>query len=150
MTLRMTGKKLYCGVSVTQVPSPDGPTCGMVVKLKNTKYMYRHLDTSGDTLADFTFDSIVGNSPQMQEATRIAKIAANSDANVLLLGESGTGKELFAQAIHNHGDRRDKPFVAINLGALPQSLIESELFGYEGGSFTGSKKEGHKGKFELA
>ncbi len=150
MEFRIMGKKLLVGVSVTQIRSSAGPAHGMVIKMKSTKYMYRHLDTSSDNLADYTFDNIIGQSPQIQEAVRIAKIAANSDANVLLLGESGTGKELFAQAIHNHGNRKNKPFIAINLGAMPKSLIESELFGYEGGAFTGSKKEGHRGKFEQA
>lgn len=70
--------------------------------------------------------------------------------NVLLTGESGTGKDLVARAIHEAGDRSRGPFIAINCGALPQGLVESELFGFEGGAFTGSKKEGNPGKFELA
>ena len=76
--------------------------------------------------------------------------AANSSSNVLILGESGTGKELAAQSIHNGNSFSDGPFVAINCAALPKSLIESELFGYEKGAFTGASKEGNPGKFELA
>jgi transcriptional regulator with PAS, ATPase and Fis domain len=76
--------------------------------------------------------------------------ASKSISNVLILGESGTGKELIAQSIHNASSRRNEPFIAINCGALPKGLIESELFGYEGGSFTGANKEGKPGKFELA
>ncbi len=80
----------------------------------------------------------------------MAKIAAQNDASVFLSGESGTGKELFAQAIHNASSRRRGPFIAVNCGALPKSLIEAELFGYEGGSFTGARRDGCAGKFELA
>ena len=69
---------------------------------------------------------------------------------MLLLGETGTGKELFAQAIHNQGERRAHPFVAINCGAIPRELLESELFGYADGAFTGARKGGRPGKFELA
>jgi transcriptional regulator with PAS, ATPase and Fis domain len=76
--------------------------------------------------------------------------ASKSISNVLILGESGTGKELVAQSIHNASSRKNEPFIAINCGALPKGLIESELFGYEGGSFTGANKEGKPGKFELA
>lgn len=86
----------------------------------------------------------------MKAALRLGQIAAQTPSNVLITGESGTGKELFAQAIHNASDRRNGPFVAINCGALPKSLIESELFGYEGGTFTGARREGCAGKFELA
>ena len=69
---------------------------------------------------------------------------------VLLTGETGTGKEVFANAIHNNGERREKPMVSINCAAIPNELLESELFGYEEGAFTGAKKGGKKGKFELA
>ena len=100
--------------------------------------------------AKFGLDDIIGESAAMKEAIRMANVAAQNKANVLLKGESGTGKEVFAQAIHNASDRKNGPFVAINCGAIPKSLIESELFGYEGGSFTGAKKDGCPGKFELA
>jgi transcriptional regulator with PAS, ATPase and Fis domain len=81
---------------------------------------------------------------------RQGKRVALTNYNVLITGESGTGKELMAQAIHNASNRSHMPFIAINCGALPRGLIVSELFGYDGGSFTGSKKEGNPGKFELA
>jgi len=100
--------------------------------------------------AYFTFDDIVGQVPVMQHAVSMGRIAANNNATVLLTGESGTGKELFAQSIHNGGSRKNGPFVALNCAALPKSLIESELFGYESGSFTGARREGCAGKFELA
>lgn len=98
----------------------------------------------------FTFASIVGQSPAIREALRMARIAAANEAPVLLQGETGTGKELFAQAIHNAGSRRGKPFVAINCGAIPRELLESELFGYAPGAFTGAQRAGRPGKFELA
>ncbi|HHY33219.1 MAG TPA: sigma 54-interacting transcriptional regulator [Firmicutes bacterium] len=100
--------------------------------------------------ARFTFDDIVGESPSLQEAVRLAKAASRTDSRVLLCGESGTGKDLFAQAIHNASARKDGPFVAINCGAVPTELIESELFGYEEGAFTGARRGGKPGKFELA
>lgn len=98
----------------------------------------------------FSFNDIVGRSAALQEAKDAALIAAQHDPSVLIIGDSGTGKELFAQAIHNSSPRSQGPFVAINCGAIPKSLIESELFGYEAGAFTGAQKNGQAGKFELA
>jgi PAS domain S-box-containing protein len=100
--------------------------------------------------AKYTFDNIVGNSSSIQEAIRVAKRAAQGDADILITGESGTGKELFAQAIHNASNRGAGPFVALNCAAIAPSLIESELFGYEEGAFTGAKKGGRVGLFEIA
>jgi transcriptional regulator with PAS, ATPase and Fis domain len=100
--------------------------------------------------AKYTFDSIIGQSKAINDVIKIGKIAANSDSNVLILGESGTGKELIAQSIHNASSRRNEPFIAINCGSIPKGLIESELFGYEAGSFTGARRDGYPGKFELA
>ena len=100
--------------------------------------------------ARYTFDSIIGQNIKMLELKGIAAKAAISDSTVLIQGESGTGKEYFAHAIHNASNRRYAPFVRINCAAIPHGLLESELFGYEGGSFTGAKKEGKIGKLELA
>lgn len=97
-----------------------------------------------------TLDNIIGNSEIMEYTKQKALIAAKSSSTVLITGESGTGKELFARAIHNHSDRTDYPFVAVNCAAIPDNLLESELFGYEEGAFTGAKKGGKLGKFELA
>lgn len=97
-----------------------------------------------------TLDNIIGNSEIMEHTKQNALIAAKSNSTVLITGESGTGKELFARAIHNHSDRTDYPFVAVNCAAIPDNLLESELFGYEEGAFTGAKKGGKLGKFELA
>jgi len=98
----------------------------------------------------YTFDRILTNNPTMLNLIKQARRIADSSATVLILGESGTGKELFAQAIHEASSRSKGPFIAINCGAIPNDLIESELFGYEDGAFSGAKKKGKPGKFELA
>ncbi len=101
-------------------------------------------------IANYEFNDIVGESDLLQKAKKIALRMADSNSTVLITGDTGTGKELFAQAIHNESKRKDNQFVAINCAALPESLLESELFGYEKGAFTGAKKEGKMGLFELA
>jgi len=100
--------------------------------------------------AKFKFDDLIGKDPIFLETIKMGKMISSSASNVLLLGESGTGKDVFAQAIHNESDRRNGPYVAINCAAIPRDLISSELFGYSDGAFTGSKKGGAPGKFELA
>jgi sigma-54 dependent transcriptional regulator, acetoin dehydrogenase operon transcriptional activator AcoR len=100
--------------------------------------------------AIYTFDKIIGQDSHFVQTIEYAKKIADSRSNVLIMGESGTGKELFAQAIHNYSNRQDEPFIALNCGAIPRNLIESELFGYEGGAFTGSKSAGQPGKFQIA
>lgn len=100
--------------------------------------------------ARYTFDSIVTQNKKMMELKEIAAKAAATDSTVLIQGDSGTGKEFFAHAIHNASSRKYAPFVQINCAAIPHELLESELFGYEGGAFTGAKKEGKIGKLELA
>ncbi len=100
--------------------------------------------------AKYTFSDIVGETPELRELKAIAAQMARSDGSVLISGESGTGKELFAQAMHNASARKDYQFVAVNCAALPESLLESELFGYEEGAFTGARKGGKPGLFELA
>ncbi len=100
--------------------------------------------------AIYTFDDILGEDPDFQLLINSAKLAAKADCSVVLTGESGTGKEMFAQAIHNFSNRSEGPFIPINCAAIPRDLLESELFGYEEGAFTGAKKGGNPGKFELA
>ncbi len=100
--------------------------------------------------AKYTFEDIVGESSALLKACKIACKMAKTKASVLIIGESGTGKELFAHAIHNTSPRREGPFIAVNCAALTESLLESELFGYEEGAFTGAKKGGMAGLFEYA
>ncbi len=97
-----------------------------------------------------SFDDIIGNSPAIMQIKERAFQIASSQSTVLITGESGTGKELFARAIHDESPRKTESFIVINCGAIPETLLESELFGYESGAFTGASKSGKAGKFELA
>lgn len=101
-------------------------------------------------VAKYSFADILGESRSIRNTIQIARSYASSQAAVLIYGETGTGKELFAQSIHNASDRAGGPFVAINCAAVSNNLLESELFGYEGGAFTGASKNGREGLFELA
>ena len=98
----------------------------------------------------YTFDSIIGKSAPMLRVIKEARQAAATQLAVLISGESGTGKELFAQSIHNGSNRKDGPFIRLNCAAIPRDLLESELFGYDKGAFTGARTSGKPGKFELA
>jgi len=100
--------------------------------------------------AKWTFEDIIGENPTFLKTKRIAKQLPRTASTVLITGESGTGKELFAHSIHTASVRRVQPFVRVNCAALPHTLLESELFGYEEGAFTGARKGGKPGKFELA
>lgn len=101
-------------------------------------------------IAKYTLNDIIGDSDKIRECKILVKRFGKFDSSVLLYGETGTGKELFAQSIHNVSKRKNAPFYAINCAALPEDLLESELFGYSEGSFTGAKKGGKAGLFELA
>ncbi|SKA83673.1 Transcriptional regulator containing PAS, AAA-type ATPase, and DNA-binding Fis domains [Caloramator quimbayensis] len=111
---------------------------------------YRYELYSRGYYAKYTFDDIVGVSKEINNIKDIAKKLSLSDLSILIEGESGTGKELFASAVHNYSARKNKPFVAVNFSSLPESLVESELFGYEEGAFTGALKGGKMGFFEQA
>ncbi|MBU3190469.1 sigma 54-interacting transcriptional regulator [Clostridium bowmanii] len=100
--------------------------------------------------AKYSFEDIIGSSQEIHKVKTMAARVAKTDSNVLIYGESGTGKELFAHAIHSASKRAAAPFIKVNCAAIPAQLLESELFGYEEGAFTGAKKGGKKGKFELA
>ena len=113
-------------------------------KVKTKKYSDRGLR------AKYSFDDIIADCSSMKKLIKVSKTYASTDNSVMIVGESGVGKELFAQSIHQHSKRRNGPFVAINCAALSDYLLESELFGYVEGSFTGSRKEGRTGLFELA
>ncbi|WP_421617520.1 sigma-54 interaction domain-containing protein [Brevibacillus sp. TJ4] len=121
-------------------------------ELAKNKEKLLQLEKTVDSLyrAKYSFAQIVGADQGLKEVVHIAKKAADSHLPVLITGESGTGKELFAQAIHNASKRADRPFIPVNCAAIPASLLESELFGYEEGSFTNAKKGGKTGLFEIA
>jgi len=123
----------------------------IVVIFKEMKRIHRMVSNIIGAKAKYSFDQIIHKSEKMKRIIQEAKIVSkNDDCKVLICGESGTGKELFAQSIHNNSVRSNGPFIAINCSALPRDLVESELFGYEEGAFTGAKKGGRPGKFELA
>ncbi len=111
-------------------------------ELQRTKLKVRQMESK------YSFEDIIGESPAIKQAINLAKVAAATPANVLLRGDCGTGKELFAHAIHEASPRRQKQLIRVNCSALPENLLESELFGYSEGAFTGARKRGRKGIFE--
>lgn len=125
-------------------------TCGMILRLSEDKPQPKVSAKKACQGAHYTFNDLIGVSPIFSESKNIAQVASVSNCNVMIVGESGSGKELFAQAIHNNSNRKNEPFVSINCAAIPKDLIYSELFGYVEGAFTGAKKGGAPGKFELA
>ncbi len=132
------------------VTNERGVVIGGVIILRPIKQIQNLVNRFSGHYGTLQFSDIIGESKAILEAIRIASLAATCISSVLLQGESGTGKEIFAQAIHNRSDRSAGPFIAVNCGAIPRELIGSELFGYEEGAFTGAKRGGKPGKFELA
>ena len=135
---------------------PDEESSGAVLTLlpatdvHQKEYELRRRSRSKGHTAKNTFEQIIGASPALVEVKQQARLFAATESNVLIYGPTGTGKELFAQSIHNASSRRGKPFVAINCAAPPESVLESELFGYVKGAFTGARPEGKTGIFEQA
>ncbi|WP_421507545.1 sigma-54-dependent Fis family transcriptional regulator [Erwinia rhapontici] len=138
-------QRVCCLVSV--MPAPGG---GKIIALRENQRIRAITRRVMGASASYTFDMLCGSAPALQVAMEKARSCCRSDSTVLLTGESGTGKELFAQAIHNGSLRCGEPFIAVNCGALPRDLVQSELFGYMDGAFTGSRRGGAAGKFELA
>ncbi|MEQ8175633.1 MAG: sigma-54-dependent Fis family transcriptional regulator [Syntrophomonadaceae bacterium] len=141
---------MHCLISGEPIRNHQGDFMGGVIIINPINKIKKLVNRFSGAEARFEFRNIIGSGPELQEAIRIASLAAESDSNVLLEGESGTGKEVFAQAIHNRSQRRDGPFVALNCAAIPRELMGSELFGYVEGAFTGAYRGGRPGKFELA
>ena len=148
--LRCQNRDIHIFYSAQPVVSRKGKLLGAVIDFAEFNNIRKLVDKISGTKPFFTFNSLIGTSPKFLEALQMAKRAAKSNATVLLLGETGTGKELFAQAIHNGDAQTDQPFVPINCGAIPGELLESELFGYVEGAFTGASRGGRPGKFALA
>ncbi len=145
-TLRVGNAQKRYILSASFIPEDKGVVCTRAETARMQKFAVR---TAGSK-AIYRFSDILGESDVIVNAVQLARVAAQSDITTLLLGESGTGKELFAHAIHNGSARKSGPFVVVNCGALPRDLVQSELFGYEAGAFTGAAKNGKPGKFELA
>jgi PAS domain S-box-containing protein len=163
-TQKIQGREMV----VMRIPiHKDGEVVGAVGKVlfrdvKEIRSMVERLDMTTNELkyykgevmrlkgSRYNFENIIGTSEKLLQAKEMARMAATSTSNVLIRGESGTGKELFAHAIHDFSLRRYGAFIRVNCAAIPASLLESELFGYEGGAFTDAKKDGKPGKFEMA
>jgi transcriptional regulator of acetoin/glycerol metabolism len=128
----------------------NGETIGRLIVLQDISRVNRLVTKVIGKQARTSFADLRSQNEFFQGCVETALSSAKTNANILLLGESGTGKELFARAIHNASLRSNKPFIAINCGAIPRDLLSSELFGYAGGAFTGAHKSGAPGKFELA
>jgi transcriptional regulator with PAS, ATPase and Fis domain len=128
----------------------EGEIIGAIDIFRGIRRSTKLANTIAGYEASFEFSDIIGESSVIKEKIRLAKIFAKSNENILIQGESGTGKELFAHSIHNYSHRRSEPFIAINCANFPNELIDSELFGYEEGAFTGAQKGGRQGKFEIA
>lgn len=128
----------------------DGTLIETVVSFKKEKELLESFKRYTVENRRITFDDILGDSAIMVELKRFAQRASASKATILIQGESGTGKEIFARAIHHGGSRSEGNFIAVNCAAIPENLLESELFGYDEGAFTGARKGGKIGKFEMA
>ena len=143
------GKMIKCIIKAVPVKS-SGKSMGTVITFKPSSQINKIVNKVAGYKAVYRFRDIVTNDRKMKETISYARKIADTDCSVMITGESGTGKELFAQAIHNHSYRAEEPFLAINCALIPGELIESELFGYEKGAFTGADKSGRPGKFEIA
>jgi PAS domain S-box-containing protein len=143
------GERRYI-CSVDPIRNSSGHELGTIIKLSEKRQMIKIAKRIGGNYAKYEFKDIKCKSPGLQRQIQMAKIAANTNSRILIIGESGTGKELFAHAIHSHSNRKNEPFVAVSCAAIPRDLIESELFGYRGGAFTGARRGGMMGKFEFA
>jgi transcriptional regulator of acetoin/glycerol metabolism len=144
------GIRLNLSVSASVLEDDAGEKISTVLILEERKQFNKVATKVSGFTAKYNFNQIIGVAEEIREIKQLGMLAAQSDSNVLILGESGTGKDLLAQSIHNASARAKAPFIAINCGSLPRSLVESELFGYEPGAFTGASRDGAPGKFELA
>lgn len=142
--------KVRFNLNASPLLNYEGEVVGIIYIFNDVKKERKLANKLMGRQAIYTFDKIIGNDEGFKRLIDFSKEIADSRSTILITGESGTGKEILAQSIHNYSNRREEPFVAINSGAIPKSLIESELFGYEEGAFTGAKKGGQPGKFEIA
>ena len=150
LTLETAINPCRCLATTEPIVNEQGTFSGSFITLRPIQAVQNLVHRFSGYSASLQFSDIIARSPEMQEVVELAQLSARSSSNVLLQGESGTGKEIFAQAIHNSSSRSAAPFIPLNCGAIPRELVGSELFGYEDGAFTGAKKGGKPGKFELA
>lgn len=142
--------KIHATASGKPIYGENKQVIGATIILRPIAQVQQLVNSITGAQASFTFDSIIGENKKLKTSVRLAMMAGANNSTVLLQAESGTGKEVFAQAIHNGSLRNNGPFVAINCAALPRELVGSELFGYVEGAFTGARRGGRPGKFELA
>jgi len=145
MIVRSDGRRLPIGISTALLRDKSGKIIGAVESFRDMSLVE---ELRRELKGQYSFQDIIGKNDKMQMIFKTLPQIAESDAAVLVEGESGTGKEMIAQAIHSLSSRRKRPFVAINCGALPDTLLESELFGYKAGAFTGARRD-KPGKFAL-
>jgi transcriptional regulator with PAS, ATPase and Fis domain len=154
MRLGPAKKEVIVNVAPVIVNGKLKGSVGVVHDVSEIQRLTNELDRARQIIrkleAKYTFEDIISGSEEMNIAVEQAKLAARTPVTILLRGESGTGKELFAHAIHNASERKYNPFIRVNCAAISDSLLESELFGYEEGAFTGAKRGGKKGLFEEA
>ena len=151
----ITFEEQLLSISVYPLSDPEGISGHLILikrftDIEKEQYTLRRQIVSRGYAAKYSFDDIVGRSESIITLKETAGKMARSDSALLIYGQSGTGKELFAQSVHNSSNRKDNPFIAINCASIPENLLESELFGYNEGAFTGAKKGGKVGYFELA
>lgn len=148
--LTIEGREMQFLATGTPIEDPDGTTHKGILVLKPLAEVHRLVNRYSSSPARFCFNDILTRSEIMLDTIELAKAASQNKSTILIQGESGTGKEMFAQSIHNQSRYADGPFIAVNCGAIPRELVGSELFGYVEGAFTGARKGGSPGKFELA
>lgn len=137
-------------IVTTKPMMKEGQIIGAVISFRDIVEAQKLVYNINNRALKYTFDDIIGSSDPMRRAKNQATLTARGNSTVLITGESGTGKEMFAKAIHYASSRAKGAFVTVNCGAIPENLLESELFGYEKGAFTGANDKGKIGKFELA
>ncbi len=148
--VKLPHKTLHIIKTAVPIYDETGEVIAVIDNFKEIKEVRNLVNQMVGAKASFTFKDIIYRSAEMAETLRMAEVAAKGPLSVLIQGESGTGKELIAHAIHNASSRRNGPFVIIDCASIPRELVESELFGYMEGAFTGARRGGRPGKFELA
>ena len=150
VSLAMEGRDMQFLATGTPIEGPDGRVNKIILVLKPLAEVHRLVNRYSSFQARFHFDDILTCSEIMEDTIELAKAASRNKSTILIQGDSGTGNEMFAHSIHNQSKFADGPFIAVNCGAIPRELVGSELFGYVEGAFTGARKGGSPGKFELA